>query len=298
MTNARHIPVLLNEAMHFLDVEREGTYIDCTLGMAGHSLEILKRNPKARIIGLDLDERSLQLAKKNLLPHADRVRLNHSDFRYLPDLNLDYSEVRGVLIDLGISSYQLDSAERGFSHAEGGPIDMRMDLRNKLTARKIINKYSEFRLAEIFHKYGELRQARRLAREIVSRRRLKPIEDTLQLRRLVEEVCRWRAERGKIHPASKVFLSLRIEVNQELKDLDEFLGRVAKLMPVKCRIVIISFHSLEDRIAKQTFVSLSSDKECAPCLRILTKKPVTPGEKEIADNPRSRSAKLRAAETL
>lgn len=298
MTDARHIPVLLDETMHYLDVGRTGTYIDCTLGMAGHSLEILKRSPKSRIIGLDLDEKSLLLARESLLPYTERVHLYHSDFRYLPDLNIDYSEIRGVLIDLGISSYQLDSPDRGFSHSVSGPIDMRMDLRNKLTAGRIINKYSEFRLAEIFHNYGELRQAKRLAREIVSRRRLKPIEDTVQLRKLVEEVCRWRAERGRIHPASKVFLSLRIEVNQELKDLDEFLVRVIKLMPKGCRIVVISFHSLEDRIVKQTFAGLSSDKECLPCLRILTKKPVTPGEQEIKDNFRSRSAKLRAAETL
>jgi 16S rRNA (cytosine1402-N4)-methyltransferase len=254
--------------------------------------------PGSRIIGLDLDERSLMLAKDTLMPHADRVQLYHSDFRYLPDLNIDYSEVKGVLIDLGISSYQLDSAERGFSHAQSGPLDMRMDLRNKLTAGKIINKYSEFRLAEIFHNNGELRQARRLAREIVSRRRLKHIEDTVQLRKLVEEVCRWRAERGKIHPASKVFLALRIEVNQELRDLGEFLDRTARHMPRGCRIVVISFHSLEDRIVKQTFAGLSSDRDRSPTLQVLTKKPVTPGEEEIAANSRSRSAKLRAAEIL
>lgn len=300
MTDARHIPVLSDEAMQFLAVEREGegTFIDCTLGMAGHSLEILKRNSQSRIIGLDLDEKSLNLARKSLLPYSDRVHLYHSDFRYLPDLNIDYSKVRGILIDLGISSYQLDTPERGFSHAFCGPIDMRMDLRNKLTAGKILNKYSESRLAEIFLNYGEVHQAKRLAREIVSLRRLKPIEDTVGLRKLVEKVCRWRPKRGRIHPASKVFLALRIEVNQELKDLDEFLDRVVRMMPKGCRIVVISFHSLEDRIIKQTFVSLASEKECSPCLRILTKRPVTPSEEEVANNSRSRSAKLRAAETL
>lgn len=298
MTAGLHIPVLLEEVIQFLDITREGTYIDCTLGMGGHSLEILKRSPRSRIIGLDIDEKSLLKAKERLLSFSDRVTLYHSDFRFLPDLNIDYSEVRGILLDQGISSYQLDSADRGFSHALNGPIDMRMDLRNKFTAGKIINKYSEYKLAEIFHNYGELRQAKRLAREIVSRRKLKPIENTIQLRELVEQVCRWRAEKGKIHPASKVFLALRIEVNQELKDLDEFFDRVVKLMPEGCRVVVISFHSLEDRIVKQAFVRLASDKECAPCLQILTKKPVVPGQKEIEANSRARSAKLRAGETL
>ena len=298
MTSGLHIPVLLEKTMEYLDVTRKGIYIDCTLGMGGHSLEILKRGPQARIIGLDLDEKSLLLAKEKLTPYSDRVTLYHSDFRYLPDLNIDYSEVRGLLVDQGISSFQLDSPDRGFSHTLKGPIDMRMDLRNKFTAGRILNRYSEYKLSEIFHNYGELRQARRLAREIVSRRKMTPLEDTVQLRKLVEEVCRWRPEQGKIHPAAKVFLALRIEVNQELKNLDEFIDRVVKLMPAGCRLVIISFHSLEDRIVKQSFAGLASSQECAPCLRILTKKPVVPEEDEIQSNSRARSAKLRAGETL
>ena len=226
MIRSSHIPVLLEEVMNYLDIGRKGVYVDCTIGLGGHALEILKRNPDSRIIGFDIDERALLKAKDRLQPYAERVELYHSDFRFLPDLDTDFSQIQGILLDLGMSSYQLDSPERGFSFNQEGPLDMRMDLRNKVTASKIIHKYSEHKLAELFRRYGEFRQARRLAREIVSRRKIKKIEKTTELCRLVEEVCRWRPQRGKIHPAAKVFQSLRIEVNQELKGLSEFLPNI------------------------------------------------------------------------
>jgi 16S rRNA (cytosine1402-N4)-methyltransferase len=297
MRSSLHVPVLLEETMDFLGVDREGIYVDCTIGLGGHALELLRQNPEARLVGLDLDEQSLLKAQERLKPYADRVVLYHSDFKYLPDLELDFTLVRGILIDLGLSSYHLDSPERGFSYNKLGPLDMRMDLRNKTTAAKLVNKSSESRLAQIFYDYGELRQARRLAKEIVSRRKMKKIETTTELLKIVEEVCQWRPQKGKTHPAARVFQALRIEINQELKGLSEFFERVVTKIKAKTRIVAISFHSLEDRIVKHTFADLaSSPKGRTPFLRILTKKPVTPTEREILENFRARSAKLRAAE--
>lgn len=293
-----HIPVLVEEVMDYLDVKRKGIYVDCTLGLGGHAVEILKRNPDARLIGFDIDEKSLMKAKEKLEPYADRVELYHSDFRYLPDLNIDFSSIIGILLDLGISSFQLDSPERGFSFNQEGPLDMRMDLRNKVTASKIVNKYSEYRLVQIFKEYGELKQAKRLAREIVSKRKTKKIETTTQLRRLVEEICRWRPQKGKIHPAAKLFQAIRIELNQELKSLSSFLERISKKIPKKAHIIAISFHSLEDRIIKHTFAHLAASNDSPPSLKILTKKPVIPSDKEVAINFRARSAKLRAVEKI
>ncbi|MFC2156405.1 16S rRNA (cytosine(1402)-N(4))-methyltransferase RsmH [Acidobacteriota bacterium] len=298
MEEKNHIPVLLEETIEFLDGDGSGIFIDCTVGLGGHAKEILKKHPGCQLIGLDLDEKALLKARDNLQPFAERISLYHSDFRYLPDLNLDFKNIRGLLIDLGISSYQLDSPERGFSFSQEGPLDMRMDLRNKFTAHKIVNKFSESQLNQILFKYGELKQARRLAREIVSRRKINKIETTTELRRIVEEICRWRPQKGKIHPAAKVFQALRIEVNQELKNLGEFLEKTIHLLSSGTRIVVISFHSLEDRIIKQTFNRLASSEECPPCLKILTKKPIVPSEGEVAANSRSRSAKLRAAEKI
>ena len=298
MTAQGHVPVLLEEALDYLNIQREGTYVDCTLGLAGHALEILKLNPKAEIIGIDLDELSLKEARKKLVPYAGRVKLYLADFRTLPDFELDFAAVRGVLVDLGISSFQLDSPERGFSFNQDGPLDMRLDLRNKTTAGKILEKYPEHRLATLFEEYGELQQTRRLAREIATRRKLRRLETTAQLRAIVEEVYRWRPQKGKIHPAAKVFQALRIEVNQELKGLGEFLEETVAKVGAGTRFVAISFHSLEDRIIKHTFVDLASDHDRTPSLKILTKKPVGPSEQEMFRNSRSRSAKMRAAERI
>jgi len=298
MSGNGHIPVLLKDVLEFLDVHREGVYIDCTLGLGGHSLEILQTNPKAHVIGFDIDEKSLILAKERLQPFADRLSLYHSDYRYIPDLNIDFSEIKGILIDLGMSSFQLDAPERGFSYLHDGPLDMRMDQRNNFTASKVINKYSEPKLAQVFREYGELRQAKRLAYEIVSRRKRDKIETTHQLFQVIEDVCRWRPQKGKSHPASRVFQSLRIEVNQELKNLSSFLERIILKSPKTARMLVISFHSLEDRIVKQTFVRLAVQNDHPASIRILTKKPITASEEEIVSNFRARSAKLRAAERI
>jgi 16S rRNA (cytosine1402-N4)-methyltransferase len=298
MNGSSHIPVLVEEVMDYLDIQREGVYVDCTIGLGGHAFEILKRNPKSRVIGFDIDEQALKKARDRLQPFAERVELYLSDFRDMTELPIDFVSVKGILLDLGLSSFQLDSPERGFSFNLEGPLDMRMDQRNKVSASKIIHDYSEHKLAEIFRNYGELRQSRFLAREIVSRRKIKRIEKTSQLRRLVEEVCRWRPQKGKIHPAAKVFQALRIEVNQELKGLSDFIEKTASKISKGARILAISFHSLEDRIVKHTFIRLASSERNHPLLKILTKKPVTPTEREIAENSRARSAKLRAGERL
>jgi 16S rRNA (cytosine1402-N4)-methyltransferase len=294
-----HVPVLLPEVLHYLDISREGTYVDCTIGLAGHALEILEKNPRAFLIGFDLDEAALAVAKKKLAPYAGRVQLYQGDFRLLPGMDIDFSSVRGVFLDLGLSSFQLDAAERGFSFNQEGPLDMRMDLRNKTTAFKIVDTYSEPKLAHLFQEYGELRQARRLAREIVARRKVKKIETTVELRRIIEDVCRWIPQKGKVHPAAKVFQALRIEVNGELQGLGEFIEEMAEKAPAGARFVAISFHSLEDRIVKHTFARLAAASEGARALfRLLTRKPVTPTPEEIADNSRSKPAKLRAAEKI
>ncbi|MBD3414712.1 MAG: 16S rRNA (cytosine(1402)-N(4))-methyltransferase RsmH [Candidatus Aminicenantes bacterium] len=298
MSRSAHTPVLPDEVMSYLDIQRKGVYLDCTLGLGGHSAEILKRNKEARIIGFDIDEKSLMEAKKNLQPYADRVTLYHSDYRYIPELKLDFPSVRGVLLDLGLSSFQLDDAQRGFSFNKKGPLDMRMDHRNKTTASKILNKSSEKKLAQIFREYGELRQAKILAKEIYSRRKNNPINTTEQLLQLTEDLCRWRPQKGKTHPAARVFQALRIEVNQELKNLDTFLEKIIKLTPPHTRTGVISFHSLEDRIVKHTMKKLASSNKGSPLITLLTKKPVTPSKNEIQENFRSRSAKLRVSRNL
>lgn len=298
MTEKGHCPVLPTEVLEFLDAGREGTYIDCTLGLAGHAVAILERNPRSKLIGLDRDRQSLDRARERLKDYAGRVKLFHADFKCLSELGIPFKKVRGVLLDLGISSFQLDSPERGFSHTHEGPLDMRMDLRNKTTASKILHTYPEQKLAEIFVKYGELAQTRRLAREIVHLRKLGRLETTGDLRVLTEEVYRWRPQKGRIHPAAKAFQALRIEVNQELEGLGPFIEETVRQTVPGTRFVVISFHSLEDRIVKRAFHGLAVPAEGAPLLSILTKKPVTAGEDEVAVNSRSRSAKLRAAERI
>ncbi|MGB9893151.1 MAG: 16S rRNA (cytosine(1402)-N(4))-methyltransferase RsmH [Candidatus Saccharicenans sp.] len=300
MKNNGHIPVLLEETLAYLQADRPGVYIDCTVGLGGHTLEILKRNPRARIVGFDLDEISLKEAGRRLADYSSRVKLYQADFRNLLEFKelIPFPEVKGILLDLGISSFQLDDPERGFSFNLEGPLDMRMDRRQKTTAEKILLTYSETRLAEIFKKYGELHHTRLLAKKIVSQRKLGLIKNTSDLKKLVEETYRWVPQKNHLHPAARVFQALRIEVNQELKGLDEFLEKLARSSLSGTRLVVISFHSLEDRLVKKTFQKLASNQEAQPVVRILTKKPVTPTAEEIALNSRSHSAKLRAAERL
>lgn len=298
MSAKGHVPVLQKEALEFLDASRPGTYIDGTLGLGGHAAAVLQANPRATLIGFDVDETTIEAAKSRLAPFGNRISLYHADYRYIPDLNLDLADLRGVFLDLGLSSFQLDDPGRGFSYNFDGPLDMRFDFRNRMTAAKVLERYSEPKLASVFRDHGELRQAKALARRIVAARKFHPIERTVELRRLVEEVCRWRPQRGKLHPAAKVFQALRLEVNQELEGLAGFLERLAGIMPSACRLVIITFHSLEDRIVKKTFYRLARPEAGPAILNVLTKKPVVPGDEEVERNSRSHSAKLRAAERI
>ena len=298
MTENGHSPVLPSEVLEFIGAGRGGTYVDCTLGLAGHALAILEADPRTRLIGLDRDALSLEVARGRLGPYADRVTLYHADFKDLGRLDLPFAEVRGVLVDLGISSYQLDTPERGFSYTHEGPLDMRMDRRLKTTAHKVLHTYPEQRLADLFAAYGELDRTRRLAREIVHLRKLGRLESTSDLRVLVERIYQWRPQRGRIHPAAKAFQALRIEVNGELDGLGDFIEGTARRLARGARLVVISFHSLEDRIVKRAFHALAAPDQGAPLLAVLTKKPVTPSEAEVAANSRARSAKLRAAERI
>jgi 16S rRNA (cytosine1402-N4)-methyltransferase len=298
MSGRGHVPVLLKEVLGALDVFRGGTYLDGTLGLAGHAVAILEASPKSKLLGFDRDETSLEAAKTQLAPYRNRVTLYHSDYRLIPELNLDLSRVKGVLLDMGLSSFQLDDPERGFSYNLDGPLDMRFDFRNKMTAAKVLEKYSEPKLAAVFKEHGELRQAKALARRIVAVRKLRRIERTIDLRRLVEEVCQWHPQKGKLHPAAKAFQALRIEVNQELEGLAEFLERLATALPAGCRLAVITFHSLEDRTVKLTFRRLAAPASGPAVLRLLTKKPIVPSDDEVAANSRSHSAKLRVAERI
>jgi len=298
MSGKGHVPVLLKEVIELLDVSRPGTYIDGTLGLAGHAAAILEANPRAFLYGFDVDETSLEAARARLAPFGNRLTLYHADYRLVPDLDLDLSQLRGILLDLGLSSYQLDSPDRGFSYNLDGPLDMRFDFRNKMTAARVLEKYSEPKLAAMFREHGELRQANALARRIVAVRKLHPIERTVELRRLVEDVCAWRPQRGKLHPAAKAFQALRIEVNRELEGLAEFVERMWAAVPSGCRMAVITFHSLEDRVIKQTFVRLARPENGPAVIRLLTRKPVVPADEEVQSNSRSHSAKLRVAEKV
>lgn len=298
MTEKGHLPVLPTQVLEFIDPGRAGTFVDCTLGLAGHALALLERNPRARLIGIDRDGLALEVARERLRPFAGRVTLYHADFKELPRLDIAFGEVRGVLCDLGLSSFQLDSPERGFSFTHEGPLDMRMDQRSKTTAAKILHTYPEQKLAEVFAAYGELGQTRRLAREIAHLRKLGRLETTSDLRILIERLYKWRPQKGRIHPAAKAFQALRIEVNRELEGLDEFIEATVRLTGPGTRFVAISFHSLEDRIVKRAFHRLASPDEGRPLLAVLTKKPVMAAEDEVAANSRARSAKLRAAERV
>jgi len=300
-----HDPVLLNEAMEYLDLKRKGTWVDATLGLGGHSAEILKRiSPGSDLIGIDADGESLEAARKNI-GKRENFRAVKSDFRNITDV-LDRTGIKtiaGILYDLGVSSLHFDSPERGFSFSHDGPLDMRIDRDGALTAYQVVNRYSEKDLRRIIRDYGEERMFKRAAAAIIRNR---PVETTA---RLAEIIAGAKKTREKINPATRVFQAVRIEVNGELEAIKESLERVLERIEEKGRIVVISFHSLEDRIVKRFFSRESRDCVCedkrAACvcghkrsLKVLTKKPVTPRDEEVSENPRARSSKLRAAEKL
>ncbi len=307
-----HVPVMLAEVLEYLDVRPQGTYVDGTVGGGGHSRAIARRlGPQGRLVGIDQDPAALQAAGQALAEFGGRISLVHANFREMDRVlqDLQISAVDGVLLDLGVSSHQFDTAERGFSYRTDAPLDMRMNPTQEVSARDLVNTADEAELVRILFDYGEERFARRIVARIVARRQRAAIETTGDLAALVTDAIPAATRRTGPHPARRTFQGLRIAVNDELGSLERGLGRAFDLLKPGGRLVVITFHSLEDRIAKQTFVDRARGCICPPhqpvCTcdrspeaRILTRKPVTAGEAELAANPRSRSAKLRALEKL
>jgi 16S rRNA (cytosine1402-N4)-methyltransferase len=308
-----HIPVLLKETINYLNPEPNKIFIDGTLGGGGHALEILRKTtPHGRLIGIDQDKEALEIAAKRLEKYKERVTLVHDNFRNLKTIvnGLGITRVDGILLDLGLSSYQLESVNRGFSFEGNEKLDMRMDKRQKLTASDIINSYPEEELIKILRELGEEPYATKIAQAIIKARTDKPIHYTEDLTRIIKTTMppNYRYSK-KTHFATSTFRALRMAVNDELGALKDGLEQIPNLLNPKGRIVIISFHSLEDRLVKNFFRYESTDCICPASqpicncnhqasLKILTKKPAIPQSSELIENPRSRSAKLRATEKI
>jgi 16S rRNA (cytosine1402-N4)-methyltransferase len=294
-SSQRHVPVLLTEAIEYLHVREGSTVVDCTLGLAGHAAEIVRRlGPGGKLIGFDRDPEALGLAKEKLDriceelgSRAPAVELIGKEFSAAP-LHLKPASVDGVIADIGVSSLQLDDASRGFSFMADGILDMRMDTRSGPTAAQVVNEASERELADLIYEYGEERRSRRIARAIV---RGRPVTTTGQLARIVASAAP-AMKQDRIHPATRTFQALRIHVNRELEEIKALMEAAPKLLKPSGRLVVISFHSLEDRIVKDGLRGGAHNG----IWTVLTKKPVVAGEEEIEQNPRSRSAKLRAGE--
>lgn len=304
-----HIPVLLNEVLHALAPEPGRIYVDATLGAGGHSEALLERlQPDGKLFGIDQDPTALKLASDRLARFGSQFQAVQGNFSELSRLLPPEARpvTGGILADIGVSSMQLDQAERGFSFSKEAPLDMRMSPEAPLTAEVVVNTYDEARLVQIFSEYGEEHMSKTLARLIVQRRKSNPFQTTTDLATLIKEAYQSKGKQEKIHPATRVFQALRIEVNDELGHLQRFLESLPGLLAPGARVAIISFHSLEDRIIKQHFQAESRDCICPPRLpicqcghkaafKLLNGKPIQGTEDEIRLNPRARSAKLRAA---
>ena len=306
-----HIPVLLEECINGLNLRSASTFVDCTLGGAGHSHEILKRIPNIKLIGIDRDTEALSSSSKRLQDYSSQVTLVHDNFNNISSVldSLKVDKVEGILADLGVSSYQLDNADRGFSFRFDAKLDMRMNQDDKLTAYDVVNEYSQERLKKIFKEYGEENFAGSIARNIVNTRQKKPIETTFELRDIIlSSVPKYKGHDGKSN-VTKCFQAIRIEVNGELERLSQFIKDAVDKLSSGGRIAIISFHSLEDRIVKNTFKELATNCVCPSdfpiCVcnhkadvKIITNHPIVAGSSELEVNSRSASAKLRVAEKI
>jgi len=318
MKNYKHTPVMLNEAIHYLNCQPGKIYVDCTLGGAGHTRAILEKIlPGGMLIAVDQDKDAIANAENILSPYKENIRIFHGNFIYLPEFlsELNIQSVDGILLDLGISFYQIDASGRGFSFNKDEPLDMRMNLDTDMTAADLINESDEDDLAKIFKEYGEERWSKRIARRIAEKRKKSAIRTSRELAQIVcEAIPGGAARQQRIHPATRVFMAVRIAVNKELERLSEFIDNiVAKdngaILNPNGRLCIISFHSLEDRIVKQGLKFLESGCICPPnfpicvcnkkkIVNILTRKAIQPTQDEIEVNPMARSAKLRAAEKI
>ena len=306
----KHIPVLLKESILELNIKRGGIYIDGTLGAGGHSLEICKElNNSGRLIGIDQDNQILEIAKQKLkdYPNVEMINGNHQNIKEIMSL-IDVSEVDGILLDLGVSSLQLDDSERGFSYMKQGRLDMRMNRNNSLSAEKVINEYTKDDLIKILFEYGEERFAKKIVESICNYRKEKRIETTEELVELVRASIPLKQQKDG-HPAKRTFQAIRIEVNNEIKPLETTIKDAVNLLKPQGRLCIITFHSLEDRIVKNSFIELEGRCKCPKDLpycickivkhgRIITKKPIIPTLEEVDKNPRSKSAKLRVFEKI
>lgn len=308
----KHVPIMLDECVLGLNIKEDGVYVDATIGGAGHSMEIAKRlNQNGVLIGIDKDETAVSVSKQRLKDAKCKVIIVHDDFGNIKSIleNLNIKKVDGILADLGVSSYQIDEASRGFSYNKDAELDMRMDKTSSLDAEKVVNTYSEKDLVKILFEYGEERYARQIVRNIIKHRQIKPIKTTLELRKIIEEsVPSFELHKGG-SVAKKTFQALRIEVNHELDALGDLLDDMIGLLNKNGRICIITFHSLEDRLVKNKFSVESRDCICDKSLpicvchhkksiKIITKKPIVPGEEELKLNSRSSSSKLRIAEKI
>lgn len=305
-----HVPVLLEETIKGLCVKQDGIYLDGTLGGGGHSQKILDKLTTGRLIANDLDEAAINNAREKLAPYLDKIIFIHDDYKNVSDHldELGIGELDGILLDLGVSSYQIDTAERGFSYNKDARLDMRMDTDRSLSAFEVVNEYSEKDLSDIFFNYGEERYSRKIAARIVERRAKKPIETTLELADLVASCYPGKERFVGGNPAKRVFQAIRIEVNHELAGLYEFLCEIALRLKKGGRMCVITFHSLEDRVVKRAFTELEKDCVCDKRLpvcvcnkrkevEIITKKPIM-GKTEDPDNKRAESAKLRIIERV
>ena len=311
MQEFSHYSVLKKEVIDTLAIRPNGIYVDCTAGGGGHSFESASRlDAGGRLIAIDRDEDAIRAAGKRLAPYSDRVTLVKSNFTQASEVlkSLDIDGIDGALIDLGVSSYQLDTAERGFSYMQDAPLDMRMDREQPLTAYDVVNGYSEAELKKILFTYGEEKFAPKIAAAIVKQRQTKPIASTVELSELIKGVMPAKAKVGGHHPAKRSFQAIRIEVNGELSAIEPTLRDLVSALKPGGRLAVITFHSLEDRITKQTFADLCGACTCPPDFPVcvcgkksvvrLPYKSMAPSEEELAENPRSRSARLRAAEKI
>lgn len=306
----KHISVLKEETIESLNIKPDGIYVDGTLGGGGHSLEICKKlGNKGRLIGIDQDMDAIRAATERLKDYEDKVTIVHSNYKDIDSVlrGLSIDGVDGILLDLGVSSYQLDNAERGFTYREDTPLDMRMDQSSLLTAGDIVNNYSEQELFRVIKEYGEDGFAKNIAKHIVKARQLKPIETTGQLNEIIRAAIPAKVRQGQGHPSKKTFQAIRIELNKELEVLDSSLDKMIELLNPGGRLSVITFHSLEDRIVKNIFRRNMNPCTCPPefpvCVcgkkptgKVITRKPITPGEEELENNKRAKSSKLRVFE--
>ena len=306
-----HRSVLLDECIEGLDIKPDGVYVDGTAGGGGHSFEIARRLVGGRLICIDQDSAAIEAASKKLAPFSDRVTIVRNNFSNVADVcaELNIEKIDGMLMDLGVSSYQLDTAERGFSYNADAPLDMRMDERAALTAEIVVNTYSPEELKRILFEYGEEKFTRQIVSAIVAEREKAPILSTARLSEIIKGAIPARAREGGHHPAKRSFQAIRIEVNRELDVIAPAIKDGVKLLAKGGRMAIITFHSLEDRIVKQAYAKLAEGCTCPknlpicvcnnkPTVKVVTKKPIVPSEEELSENPRSRSAKLRVAQKL